>query len=103
MKLLAITFAVLLSSCCTYISKQDAIQIAKGEIKRRNIRLPQEYRENAERSTIIAESGPDIPVYVVSFNIARGGRQVPYCDVELDPCNGAVRRVGDFRKSRVFR
>jgi hypothetical protein len=80
-KLLAIMCAVLISSCCTYISKQDAIQIANGEIKRRNIRLPRQYTVDAERSTIIAESGPDIPVYVVSFNIAKAGKQVPYCDV----------------------
>lgn len=39
----------------------------------------------------------------MSFNIPRGGKQTPFYDVDLDPCNGSVRTVGDFRKSSVFR
>jgi hypothetical protein len=42
-------------------------------------------------------------VYVVSFNVLRRGKEVPFCSVDLDPCNGEVRVVGDFRSSRVFR
>src|SRR6266487_5214105 len=103
MKVMAIAFTALLSSCCTYITKQDAVQIAKAEINRRSIRLPQQYTVDAERDTFIGESGLEIPFYVVSFNIARGRGQIPFCDVELDARNGGVRSVGDFRKSRVFR
>jgi len=69
MRLLASAFTAVLSGCCTYISREDAIQIAKGELGRRNRRLPHRYTVKATRSTIITESGPDIPVYVVSFNI----------------------------------
>ncbi len=86
-----------------YISKQDAIQIAKREISRCNIRLPEQYRVDATRGTIVAESGPDIPVYIVSFNIPKGGKQIPFYDVEVDPCNGKVRKIGDFRNSPIFR
>jgi hypothetical protein len=103
MRLLAIAFTAVLSGCCTYISREDAIQIAKGELGRRNLRLPHRYTVEATRSTIITESGPDIPVYVVSFNIPRGGKQTPFYDLDLDPCNGSVRTVRDFRKSSVFR
>ena len=85
------------------MTSEDAVRIAKAEITRRNIKLPRQYIVHANQSTIVTESGPDIPVYVVSFNISRGGKEVPFCDVDLDPCNGDVREVGDFRKSRLFR
>src|SRR5258708_5382258 len=103
MRLFAITLSTFLSACCTYISNEDAIQIAKTEINRRNIKLPAQYAVHTTRGTIVTESGPDIPVYVVSFNLRRKGGQVPFYDVELDPCNGEVRKVGDFRNSPIFR
>jgi hypothetical protein len=103
MRLLAIAFTAPTSGCCASITKEDAIQIAKREISRRNIGLPEQYTVDAARGTIVTESGPDIPVYDVSFEIPRGSKQTPFCDVELDPCNGTVRRVGDFRNTPVFR
>ena len=61
MRLLAIAFTAPTSGCCASITKEDAIQIAKREISRRNIGLSEQYTVDAARGTIVTESGPDIP------------------------------------------
>lgn len=103
MRALVITSLLLLASCCTYISKEEAKKLAIQELNRRKIILPQNFVIHVTEDTFLGESGPEVPVYVVSFDSPKRREGFPLFDVELNRCTGEIRTFGDFRNSRVLR
>jgi hypothetical protein len=55
------------------------------------------------KATSIPEPGPDIPLYVISFN--QPDRRPPNLlyEVNVNRCTAEIEAFGDFRKSRIFR
>jgi hypothetical protein len=103
MRALAITSMLLLASCCTYISKEDAKKLAIQELNHRKITFPQNCVIRVVEDTFVGESGPEVPIYVVSFDVPKRRAGLPLFDVELNRCTGEIRSFGDFRNSRVVR
>ncbi len=103
MKLLTVLLAILISGCCTYITKQDAIRIAKEEIKRRSFPLPAVYVVDATRATPITESGPEVPLYMVTFNQPDRSPTDTLYEIDVNRCTGKIEAFGDLRKSHLFR
>ena len=103
MSLLRVALSFLLSSCCTYITKQEAIRIAAEEVNRRHFTLPVGYAIQATKATPIAESGPETPLYLVAFNQPDRPPPNTRYEVNVNRCTGKVEAFGDFRKSRLFR
>jgi hypothetical protein len=98
----AATFAVLLSGCCSFISKENAIKSATAEINRRHLTLPRDYTVGAKITNSVPESGPEIPLYVVSFNRTDSSSATLY-EINVNRCTGEIQAFGDLRNSPVLR
>jgi len=79
------------------------MQIAAEEVNRRHFTLPAGYAVDATKATPIADSGHDIPLYVVTFNQPNRRPPNTLYEVNVNRCTGKVEAFGDFRKSRLFR
>jgi hypothetical protein len=67
-KLTKVVMSAMLSGCCTYISKQRAIEIANAEIGLLHIKLPRNCAVEIVATEFIPEFAPSVPEYIVSFS-----------------------------------
>jgi hypothetical protein len=71
------------------VTKEVAVQTSIKEVQKRKIVLPAGYQTDVSASFMYQETGPTIPVYMVSFS--RGDRmRTPLYEVAVNRNNGKI-------------
>ena len=111
MKFFGLVLSILLVACSTYDNRfssrdipsgkqEEVINIAKAEIARRHVRLPEGIRISVIRDEIILEFMPEIPIYAVSFYAPDQRRSVPLYRVFV---RRDTRQVYSFIDTHIIR
>jgi hypothetical protein len=82
------------------VTTQDAIQIAKRELQRRKLPLPEDHVARVEPSVAFREFASDRPIFLLTFRRPGSGISSLLYDVHIDRQSGIVQDVIDLRSCR---
>lgn len=72
------------------VTKETASRAAVGEVRRRKLVLPNDYKTKVEKSFISQEMKPTIPVFTVSFVSEMNGKRTRIYQVAVNRNDGEI-------------
>jgi hypothetical protein len=72
------------------VTKETALRTAVGEVRRRKLHLPNDYKTTVENAFISQEMRPTIPVFTVSFFSETNGKRTQIYQVAVNRSNGEI-------------